>query len=184
MFPWSGWVCHPRRSVFALWHQWVWSNWHQAEASLSAYSMWVQHVGGIECESISSLIWMTNNYTILIGEPFMKVGEPFMKLKQRIVAWILWAGFFSGNLSLFFIGLHMYPLDWTLVIPPLIKKPDDGYINPYYWVFHDPLPLGSNNSWSPLSHMMLIKIQLPKVLWTSWDDSPLLFIGRGRWKVI
>lgn len=67
--------CHQRRSVFALWHQWVWSNWHQAEASLSAYSMWVEQTkGGVESESISSLIWMTNNYTFVIGEPFMKVN--------------------------------------------------------------------------------------------------------------
>ena len=64
MFPWSGWVyfckkCYQRRYVFALWRQWVWSNWHPAEASWGGGAnkgwrwVWVNFVGWFEWEIIT-----------------------------------------------------------------------------------------------------------------------------------
>ena len=53
---------------------------------------------------------MTNNYTIIIGEPFMKVGEPFMKLNIELSHGSYVLDFFSGNLSLFVHGYWSYHL--------------------------------------------------------------------------
>ena len=49
-----------------------------------------------------------------------------------------------------------------MVIQPSIGNPDNGYINPYYWVDDHPLLYGNNGSLDPGTYVILVHEFLDK----------------------
>ena len=68
-----------------------------------------------------------------------------------------------------------------MVFPPLTGNPNNGYINPYYWVDGHPLLYGNNGSLGPGAHTVCIYTRLSEASCEQNEaDFPLRFFSIQR----